>query len=51
LIEGLKANNLHYYDYAVSGYIGSASFLEKLALVLKELKETNPDMVNIDYFE
>ena len=45
LIEGLKANNLHFYDFAVSGYIGSVSFLEKLADVLKELKEKNPDLV------
>ena len=48
LIEGLKANNLHHYDFAVSGYIGSTSFLEKLGDVLKELKEANPDMVSGD---
>ena len=44
-IEGLKNNNLHFYDYAVSGYIGAVSFLDKLADVLKELKDKNPDLV------
>jgi pyridoxine kinase len=47
LIEGLKNNDLHFYDYAVSGYIGSVGFLEKLADVLKELKEKNPNLVII----
>jgi pyridoxal/pyridoxine/pyridoxamine kinase len=47
LIDGLKNNGLEFYDYAVSGYIGSVGFLEKLATVMMELKEKNPDMVKI----
>jgi hypothetical protein len=50
LIDGLMNNGLEFYDYAVSGYIGSVSFLEKLATVIKELKEKNPDMVKNSSF-
>jgi hypothetical protein len=33
----------------VSGYIGAVSFLEKLADVLKELKDKNPNLVKLSF--
>lgn len=44
LIKGLKANNLHHYDFILNGYIGSASFLRKLGTVVRELKSENPGL-------
>lgn len=44
LILGLKLNKLHNYSHLLTGYVGSASFLEKIVEVVKEFKEVNPEL-------
>ena len=45
LIEGLQQNDLLQYTHLLTGYIGSVSFLETIAKVVKTLRKANPDLV------
>eukprot|EP01103_Thecamoeba_quadrilineata_P003720 TRINITY_DN13471_c0_g1_i1.p1 TRINITY_DN13471_c0_g1~~TRINITY_DN13471_c0_g1_i1.p1 ORF type:complete len:315 (+),score=54.85 TRINITY_DN13471_c0_g1_i1:79-1023(+) len=45
LIQGLRLNNLLQYDYLLVGYVGSPSFLEGLAPLIKSLREQNPKLM------
>jgi len=47
LVDGLEANQIHSYSHIINGYIGSKSFLLKLAEVIKRLKATNPSLVYV----
>jgi pyridoxal/pyridoxine/pyridoxamine kinase len=42
LVAGLEANQINRYTHILTGYIGSRSFLLKLAEVVKQLKAVNP---------
>lgn len=44
LVEGLKSNNLVDYDYLVTGYIGSESFLSSALDVLDTIQTVNPNV-------
>ena len=44
LVEGLKGNNLVDYDYLVTGYIGSESFLNSALDVLDTIQTVNPNV-------
>eukprot|EP01138_Halocafeteria_seosinensis_P013165 gb/GECG01013446.1/.p1 GENE.gb/GECG01013446.1/~~gb/GECG01013446.1/.p1 ORF type:complete len:329 (+),score=24.52 gb/GECG01013446.1/:1-987(+) len=44
LVEGLKNNSLLRFQYLLTGYIGSSSFLESVMHVVKEAKAQNPDL-------
>ncbi|XP_045472856.1 pyridoxal kinase [Harmonia axyridis] len=45
LFEGLKENGLDKYDYLLTGYVGSPSFLKEILEVYKHLKSANPGIV------
>ncbi|CAM1295472.1 PDXK (predicted) [Pycnogonum litorale] len=48
LLDGLKTNDLlRKYTHLLTGYIGSASFLEKVADVIMELKKIKPDLLYV----
>ena len=47
LIDGLDANNINRFSHIINGYIGSRSFLTKLASVVSHLKTINPDLVYV----
>ena len=47
LIDGLEANQIHHFSHIINGYIGSRSFLAKLASVVSHLKTVNPDLVYV----
>jgi len=48
LFEGLVLNTLHQkYTHLLTGYIGSTSFLEKVAEVVKTLKAANPSLTYV----
>jgi len=47
LVDGLEANNICSYSHIISGYIGSKSFLQRLAGVVRRLKEINPGLVYV----
>ena len=47
LIDGLEANQINHYSHIINGYIGSRSFLTRLASVVSHLKTVNPDLVII----
>jgi len=47
LIDGLDANNINKYSHIINGYIGSKSFLSKLASVVSHLKSVNPELVYV----
>lgn len=44
LVEGLKSNQLVGYDYLVTGYIGSESFLSSALDVLDTIQAVNPSV-------
>ncbi|KAF6204980.1 hypothetical protein GE061_019147 [Apolygus lucorum] len=44
LIDSLRENDLLHYSHLLTGYIGSPSFLQKVASVVKELKSNNPKL-------
>ena len=52
LIDGLEANQINHYSHIINGYIGSRSFLTRLASVVSHLKTVNPDlvMISLKYF-
>uniref|UniRef100_A0A3P9H941 pyridoxal kinase n=1 Tax=Oryzias latipes TaxID=8090 RepID=A0A3P9H941_ORYLA len=45
LYEGIKLNNVHHYDYILTGYSRDTSFLETVVDIIKELKKANPGLV------
>ncbi|XP_033635829.1 pyridoxal kinase-like [Asterias rubens] len=45
LSDGLKANDINYYSHLLTGYVGSKSFLKEVIQVVKELRETNPNII------
>jgi len=47
LIDGLDANNINNYSHIINGYIGSKSFLSKLASVVSHLKSVNPELLYV----
>lgn len=50
LYEGLKTNNLVQYDKVLTGYVGSESFLRKIAEVVRDIKSRNPNAVYCKWF-
>ncbi|XP_033193438.1 pyridoxal kinase isoform X2 [Bombus vancouverensis nearcticus] len=47
LINGLVQNNLDNYTHLLTGYVGSASFLKKIAEVVRVLKHKNPNLIYV----
>ncbi|XP_006625018.1 pyridoxal kinase [Apis dorsata] len=47
LIDGLAKNNLINYTHLLTGYVGSASFLRKIAEVVRMLKHKNPNLIYV----
>ena len=47
LVKGLSANNLDNYSHLLTGYIGDAGFLKKVAQVVKQLRKVNPNLVYV----
>ncbi|KAK8738975.1 hypothetical protein OTU49_003768 [Cherax quadricarinatus] len=47
LIDGLKSNGIDYYSHLLTGYIGSASFLQKVKSVVEHLKTVNPNLIYV----
>ncbi|CAI5438843.1 unnamed protein product [Caenorhabditis angaria] len=43
LYEGLKLNNINKYSHVLTGYCGNVTFLQKIADVVKDLKNNNPN--------
>lgn len=47
LYDGLKANGLNRYSHLLTGYIGSASFLNQVKDVVLDLKKENPSLIYV----
>ncbi|KAK9812527.1 hypothetical protein WJX73_006353 [Symbiochloris irregularis] len=47
LLEGLQKNDLLQYDYLVTGYIGSLSFLQKIVKVVEVLRRHNSNLTYV----
>ncbi|XP_076662278.1 pyridoxal kinase isoform X1 [Halictus rubicundus] len=47
LMDGLAQNNLDNYTYLLTGYVGSASFLKRIAGVVRALKQKNPNLIYV----
>lgn len=47
LINGLVQNNLDNYTHLLTGYVGSPSFLKKIAEVVRILKHKNPNLIYV----
>lgn len=47
LVGGLAQNNLDNYTHLLTGYIGSASFLKRVALLVTTLKSKNPNLTYV----
>ena len=47
LMDGLAQNDLDNYTHLLTGYVGSASFLKRIAGVVRALKDKNPDLVYV----
>lgn len=45
LITGLTSNGLDNYTHLLTGYIGSASFLNRVANLVKHVKTVNPNLI------
>lgn len=45
LVNGLAENDLDNYTHLLTGYVGSASFLRRIAEVIKSLKKKNPNLI------
>lgn len=50
LMTGLETNKLDEFSHILTGYVGSASFLEELSTSIQQLKRKNPDVVFGKYF-
>ena len=46
-MDGLAQNDLDNYTHLLTGYVGSASFLKRIAGVVRALKDKNPDLVYV----
>lgn len=44
-MSGLQINDLDNFSHLLTGYVGSASFLEQVYTSVKQLKEKNPNLV------
>ncbi|TNN28257.1 Pyridoxal kinase [Liparis tanakae] len=51
LYEGIKLNNVHHYDYVLTGYTRDTSFLEMVVDIVQELKRANPNLVYGEFKE
>ncbi|XP_012231089.1 pyridoxal kinase [Linepithema humile] len=47
LIDGLTQNDLDSYTHLLTGYIGSASFLKRIASLVTSLKYKNPNLIYV----
>ncbi|GLV41361.1 Pyridoxal kinase [Carabus blaptoides fortunei] len=47
LIEGLKLNNIDHYSHLLTGYVGSPSFLNQIAEVIRHVKTINPNIIYV----
>ncbi|XP_015438564.1 PREDICTED: pyridoxal kinase [Dufourea novaeangliae] len=47
LVDGLAQNNLDNYTHLLTGYVGSASFLKRIAGVVRALKHKNPNLIYV----
>lgn len=47
LFDGLKLNELDNYSHLLTGYISSASFLQKIEDIVKHLKTVNPNLIYV----
>ncbi|XP_041351850.1 pyridoxal kinase-like isoform X2 [Gigantopelta aegis] len=47
LYDGLKSNNLLDFSHILTGYVGSKSFLEKVAEIIKDIRSCNPNLVYV----
>ncbi|KAG5317571.1 PDXK kinase, partial [Pseudoatta argentina] len=47
LVDGLVQNDLDNYTHLLTGYIGSASFLKRVALLITTLKAKNPNLIYV----
>ncbi|XP_076639344.1 pyridoxal kinase [Colletes latitarsis] len=47
LVDGLAQNDLDNYTHLLTGYVGSASFLKRIAGVVRALKRKNPDLIYV----
>jgi hypothetical protein len=45
LMSGLQINDLDNFSHLLTGYVGSASFLEQVYNNVKQLKEKNPKLI------
>lgn len=45
LAEGLAGNDLDHYSHLLTGYVGSASFLKRIAQLVPILKQKNPNLI------
>nr|XP_022291644.1 pyridoxal kinase-like [Crassostrea virginica] len=47
LYDGLKENSIGSFSHILTGYIGSKSFLEKVAEIVVDLKKNNPSLLYV----
>lgn len=47
LYDGLKLNRINRYSHVLTGYVGSDSFLNKVADIIQELKRENPSLMYV----
>ncbi|XP_044740537.1 pyridoxal kinase [Chrysoperla carnea] len=47
LSEGLDKNKLNFYTHLLTGYVGSPSFLRRIAEEVKKLKTINPNLIYV----
>jgi pyridoxine kinase len=46
LFEGLVANKIHeIYTHLLTGYVGNDNFLREIKRIIKELRDTNPNLI------
>ena len=45
LMEGLIGNNLDNYTHLLTGYVGSASFLNRIVQVVTNMKAKHPNLI------
>lgn len=47
LAEGISDNDLDHYSHLLTGYVGSASFLKRIAQLVPILKQKNPNLIYV----
>lgn len=45
LAENLSLNNLDFYSHLLTGYVGSPSFLNRIAELIRHLRQVNPNLI------